>query len=214
MRGRESEAWRHPYLAALRQFLLDLLPRPSAAASVNPAPMAPAGGQRGEAGEERGKWRMVRKLGMHAPGAWLPARRAPSSSSPHLSRLPVPCSRQQPLLPHPRLRGQAPGGHSDPRRCLLWRAARVLGDRRRRAGAAGGRRACGARGGNTHVVSAARAGDRAAYGEPAGGGPKPVYPCLPATLRFVAAMCRAAPRHLSLAGAPPTSLPLRTCWRR
>ncbi|KAL4451949.1 hypothetical protein ABPG75_007611 [Micractinium tetrahymenae] len=34
-RGRESEAWRHPYLAALRQLLLDLLPRPSTAAQLS-----------------------------------------------------------------------------------------------------------------------------------------------------------------------------------
>ncbi len=34
-RGRESEAWRHPYLAALRQLLLELLPRPTTAAQLS-----------------------------------------------------------------------------------------------------------------------------------------------------------------------------------
>lgn len=36
-RGRESEAMRHPYLAALRQLLLELLPRPSLATQQLPA---------------------------------------------------------------------------------------------------------------------------------------------------------------------------------
>jgi hypothetical protein len=32
--GRDSEELRHPYLAALRQLLLDLVPRPTAAGSL------------------------------------------------------------------------------------------------------------------------------------------------------------------------------------
>lgn len=36
-RGREREAMRHPYLAALRQLLLELLPRPSLATQQLPS---------------------------------------------------------------------------------------------------------------------------------------------------------------------------------
>lgn len=43
-RGRESEAMRHPYLAALRQFLQELLPRPLAVPGQAPAAAAPAKG--------------------------------------------------------------------------------------------------------------------------------------------------------------------------
>ena len=34
IRGRESEIMKHPYMALLRQFLLDLLPRPASAAQA------------------------------------------------------------------------------------------------------------------------------------------------------------------------------------
>lgn len=43
MRARESGAWRHPYLAALRQLLLELLPRPSSASQMGPTAMPAAG---------------------------------------------------------------------------------------------------------------------------------------------------------------------------
>ena len=46
VRGRESEAMRHPYLAALRQLLLELLPRPSLAVQQLPA-TTPAKGELG-----------------------------------------------------------------------------------------------------------------------------------------------------------------------
>ena len=46
-RGRESEAMRHPYLAALRQLLLELLPRPSVAAQALPAATPTKGAHKG-----------------------------------------------------------------------------------------------------------------------------------------------------------------------
>ena len=45
-RGRESEAMQHPYLAALRQLLLEMLPRPTAATQLNAA-TTPAKGEHG-----------------------------------------------------------------------------------------------------------------------------------------------------------------------
>lgn len=43
-RGRDSDAQRHPYLAALRQLLLELLPRPSVASAQLPTAATPAKG--------------------------------------------------------------------------------------------------------------------------------------------------------------------------
>ncbi len=44
-RGRESEAFKHPYMALLRQYLLDFLPRP-ASASQQAAAGSPSKGRR------------------------------------------------------------------------------------------------------------------------------------------------------------------------